>query len=316
MVAHPENPTMITTKIRLLPKFTNEFADWQAKLHVQIADFPGFISLEILSPIEISHPEWMIIQRFIDSESLFVWRESKEKKILMKELEPFLAKDKKNPIKEIESAAAEAKGNVTEVFVTRVSPNKEIAYREWIAKIHRAEAKFPGFRGVYVQSPSKNQEGNWITLLQFDTQENLDRWLASPEREEVLRESEPLIASLESHRVISPYAGWFSSIAKKGELPPVWKQTMIVLLVLFPIVMLELKFLPLLTANLNSSLGTFIGNAISVTLISWPMMPIAIWFLGWWLSPKPEKYRLATLSGTLVLILLYLIEIAIFWNLL
>jgi antibiotic biosynthesis monooxygenase (ABM) superfamily enzyme len=116
--------------------------------------------------------------------------------------------------------------------------------------------------------------------------------------------------------MITPYAGWFSPIAKTGEIPAVWKQTMIVLLILFPIVMLELKYLSPWTSNLNPSLSTFIGNAISVSLIAWPMMPIAILFLGWWLSPKGFDIRRATIIGTCLLILLYLVEIAIFWNLL
>lgn len=310
-----EKTTIITTKIRIRPAALSCFADWQAKLHSIIAAFPGFVSLEILSPIENLQPTWIIVQRFYDSNHVLAWRQSKERLDLMEELK-FLAEDRLDAIQEIESAASNVQGNVTEVFVTEVSPDKENAYREWMAKIHQAEAQFPGFRGVYVQSPSHKQGKNWITLLQFDTPKNLDRWLSSSERKEVLGESELLVASLESHRLISPYAGWFASIAKNGKIPPVWKQTMIVLLVLFPIVMLELKFLPLLTANLNPSLGTFIGNAISVTLIAWPMMPIAIWFLGWWLSPKDEMHHQATIVGTLILLFLYLIEVVIFWNLL
>src|SRR5262249_32985415 len=148
------------------------------------------------------------------------------------------------------------------------------------------------FRGVYVKSPTPGQGENWITLLRFDSQEHLDRWLTSKERKEVLKEARPLITSLESHRVISPFAGWFASTATDGRIPPVWKQTCLVLLVLFPIVMLELKFLLPLTKNLNLSVGTFIGNAISVTLVSWPMMPIAIYFLRWWLSPSDESVSL------------------------
>ena len=311
----PENITIVTTNVRIRPETLNDFADWQAKLNAMIAGFPGFVSLEILSPTEITKPDWVFVQRFDNSNNLSAWRESHEWSELIKDLKRFLVNGP-NSIKEVASGVSHAKGSATQIFVTEVSPDRESAYREWIAKIHQVEAKFPGFRGVYVQSPSQSQGKNWITLLQFDTPENLDRWLSSSEREEVLRESKPLISSLESHRVISPYAGWFSSIAKDGELPSVWKQTMIVLLVLFPIVMLELKFLPLLIGNLNPSLATFIGNAISVTLLAWPMVPIAIWFLGWWLSPKGESRQRATIMGTLVLTVLYLIEIAIFWNLL
>lgn len=314
MSSPSEQSTIVTTQVLLRPEMATDFLDWQAKLHGIIASFPGFVSLEFLSPTEASQTAWSIIQRFNNSENLSAWRSSKERQELIDALKTFLVKKDAKAIQESESGASSAQHFVTEVFVTQVSPDKENTYHQWLAKIHQAEAKFPGFRGLYVQSPTATQGRDWITFLQFDTQENLDRWVTSSERKELLRELEPLIASIESYRVITPYAGWFSSIAKGGRVPAAWKQTMLVLLVLFPIVMFELKYLHLLTANLNPSLGNFIGNAISVTLIAWPMMPLAIWFLRWWLSPEENKEPRTTLIGTGIVILLYILEIAIFWN--
>lgn len=308
--------TCIVTKIRIRPEAKISFVDWQAKFNAAIAAFQGFVSLEILSPTDATQLEWTFVERLCDPQVLSAWRKSEIRRGLFKELTSLLPNDASGGIREVQSDAFDQHGCVTEVFVTEVSPDKEVSYRQWIAKIHQVEAKFPGFRGVYVQSPSQGQGKNWITLLQFDTPENLDRWLSSPERREVLEESNPLVAALESHRVISPYAGWFSSITKEGRAAPsVWKQTMIILLVLFPIVMLEFKFLNPHTAGLNLSLATFIGNAISVSLVSWPMMPIAIWFLGWWLSPDEDKRQRANIVGTFVVLALYLIEIIVFWNL-
>lgn len=313
MATVTESTTILTNKLLIRPECMADFADWQAKLNTAIARHSGFVSLEILSPIYPLQPGWLLIQRFYTHEHVLDWYQSEERKKLLKELDQYLAGNHQESLQETFSSADDMQGSVTEVFVTQITPDKEKIYREWIAKIHQAEAKFPGFRGVYMQSP-QNGGLNWITLLQFDTPKNLDRWLNSAERQQVLNEAKPLIVSIESHRMISPYAGWFAPLAKTGEMPPVWKQTMIILLVLFPIVMLELKYLSRLTAGLNISLATFIGNAISVTLISWPMMPIAIFFLGWWLVPQSEKRLRATIVGTLIMILMYLVEIAIFWN--
>ncbi len=312
MLTSPEGQTIVMT-VRVRNECMTEFVDWQTKLNACISTFPGFISLEILSSIKDTQPVWMIVQRFSNAESSLGWRESKEHKQLIEELGKLLGS---NAIQEVESSISDLQNGVTEVFVTQVSPDKEEAFRQWIAKIHQAEAKFPGFRGMYVQSPTQEQGRNWLTFLHFDNAENLDRWLCSSERQKVLIESKSLISSLESHRVISPYAGWFASIEKDGQLPSVWKQTMVVLLVLFPIVMLELKFLPLLTGNFNPAVATFIGNALSVTLIAWPMMPIAIGLLNWWLSPKKDNIQRTNIFGTCIVIGLYFLEIAIFWNLL
>lgn len=301
-----EKPTIVSLQVNLKPDAMRAFADWQADFNTKVANSSGFVSLEFSAPND-EQKTWLIVQRFINSSASAAWRNSDEFKRLIEKLKPLILNDE---VKEVESAESSPKGNITEVIVTEVNPGQEKAYRAWSAKIHQVEAKFPGFRGVYVQSPGSNSK-HWITLLQFDSMENLDRWLQSPERKQVLKDSAPLISSLEAHRVVSPYAGWFASIAKAGQLPPVWKQTMLVLLVLFPIVIMELKFLSPLTAHLNASLGTFIGNALSVALISFPMMPIAIKLLGWWLTNDNWK---ATFSGTLLIFFLYLVEIALFWN--
>ena len=302
-----EKPTIRTILADVRPESKSSFVDWQAKFNATIATFPGFVSLEFLSPSE-EQKGWLVVQRFSDAEAAAAWYNSIPYRELEAELKTLLVSD---GFKEYAHDEFNVKGNVTELFVTEVNPERESDFRNWTAKIHQVEAKFPGFRGVYVQSPAQSTGRHWITLLQFDTMKNLDQWIGSNERKDLLKESSSLISSLESHRVISPYAGWFASIAKVGEMPPVWKQTMIVLLVLFPIVMFELKYLSPLTAGYDISLATFIGNALSVALISFPMMPIAIWCLGWWLSSKSQRI---TIIGTFVMILLYLIEIAIFWK--
>lgn len=302
--------TIVTNRVCIQPAFTGDFISWQAKFNETISEFPGFVSLEIQSSEKDKKTIWTIVQRFYHSEHALAWRNSQMRQELIGQLNAFTGA---NPIEELETEASTLTSGVTEVFVTHVNPDDEKAYHAWVAKIHQAEAKFPGFRSLYIQSPIQGKSQTWLTLLQFDSSEHLDQWLSSPERQKILNESQSLIQSCESHRVISPYAGWFASIDKSAGVVPAWKQSMIVLLVLFPIVMLELKFLPLLIGLLNPSLSTFIGNAISVSLLAWPFMPIAIKLLRWWLVPK-ENSRSLTMLGTLVVIGFYLLEIILFWN--
>lgn len=308
MVNYIEKPILIHLKVRLKTNIDAEFADWQAQLNAAIAGLPGFISLEFLCPFPAMR-KWEIVQRFGSMQEAVQWKESQTYRDLMDSLQR-LSIEKKETVTDVESL----KSGITEVIVVQTSPEKEAAFRSWMAKIHLLEARFPGFRGVYVQSPNRSNGRFWITLLQFDTAEHLDLWLHSPERQSVLEESKALINYMETHRVISPYAGWFATIARVGDLPALWKQTMVILLVLFPIVMLEFKYLNPHLKELNISLSTFIGNAISVSLISFPMMPIAIRCLRWWLTPELEPRKGVDMVGTLVVMALYLLEIWIFWS--
>lgn len=304
-----ERPTISILQVVLRPDSKNHFVDWQAELNAAITGFEGFVSLEFLLSSD-DRFDWAIVERFTNPNSGSVWRSSVRYQELMTELRAMAEED---GIRETLEGETDLKSGVTVVIITQVNPKEEKAFREWSARIHQIEAKFPGFRGVYIQSPD-NQGQNWITLLQFDSPENLDRWLKSAERQEILNESTHFISSLETHRMVSPYAGWFSSIAKTGELPSVWKQTMIVLLVLFPIIMMELKYLSPLTGRLGTPLSTFIGNAVSVILIAFPMMPLAIYCLGWWLSPSTNRGREQTIIGSLIVCILYLLEIVFFNN--
>ncbi len=203
---------------------------------------------------------------------------------------------------------------ISEVFVTRVSAENYDAYRIWATKIQQMEATFAGYKGVYIQAPEKSKIGNWVTILRFDTQEHLDAWMNSEERKQILHEAESFIEEFQAHRVEGPFAGWFASVTQTtGNAPPIWKQAMLVLLVLYPSVMLEMRFLNLYLTSLKPAFGIFIGNTISLSLVSWPLMPLAIWFLQWWFKPASQGYSARRIAGILNVILLYAIEIAIFW---
>jgi antibiotic biosynthesis monooxygenase (ABM) superfamily enzyme len=300
---------ILTVQVKLRNGAEPRFIAWQEKLNAAITQAPAFVSLEIASH-DPEKKQWFITQRFTSHEGASAWQESASCLALMNELTDLaMPGGCLKGIGERESSL----GSVTEVFVTDVDPQDIAAFREWNARIHYEEAKHPGFKGVYVQSPAQGKGRHWITMLQFDTPEHLDLWLASPERKQILDEPVPWMKTLESHRVISPYGGWFSSLAKKGTVPPAWKQTMVVLLILFPIVMLEMIFLNPFTAGLNPSLAMFIGNVISVTLIAWPGSPLAIKLLNWWLSPSKGNSKAISFWGAMLVCALYLVTIAFFW---
>lgn len=307
MPQYTEKPVLST--ILLAPDVAKlqQFIVWQASFNERIVEAPGFISIEFLN--HEKDEKASVVQRFTTNESSKAWHTSEAYLRLIKELDTFATGIEITNEEEISHT-----DGVTEIIVTQVLPKNAAAFRIWNAKIHQEEGKFKGFRGVYLQSPTTQKGTTWITMLQFDNLENLDKWLLSTIRKKLLNEASSFIDTIESHRVISSYAGWFANIAKVAEVPPVWKQSMVVLLVLFPVVMLELRYLLPLLQPLNRTLSTFIANTISVALLSFPMMPIAITLLKWWLYPQKAASLAITLFGTLVLFLLYSLEIYLLWD--
>jgi antibiotic biosynthesis monooxygenase (ABM) superfamily enzyme len=65
---------------------------------------------------------------------------------------------------------------------------------------------------------------------------------------------------------------------------------------------------------LNPAVGTFIGYVLSVALTTWPLIPLAVWAFHPWLFPENQPRWLVAIMPVL-LVLAYLIEIALLWNL-
>jgi hypothetical protein len=303
-----ETPVCATAAVlRIREKATPAFFSWQARITAAVAAMPGFLSIEFI-PVASSSREWQMVLQFRDAQSLADWRASGQRNRLYQEVRAL--SDIASELDETAAPDLHAQGSVTEVITTRVRPEMKTAFLDWGARIQQAQADFPGYRGTYLQSPSRQQEF-WTTLVRFATPGELDAWLASPKRRRLVAESDSLVEAWSSRRLEQPFAGWFSAQETRGP-PPIWKQSMVVLLVLFPIVMLELRFLAPVTRGLDAVLGAFLGNLISVGLLTWPVMPIANRGLDWWLRPSRPAARWITGFGAVLLMAFYLMEILAF----
>jgi antibiotic biosynthesis monooxygenase (ABM) superfamily enzyme len=90
---------------------------------------------------------------------------------------------------------------------------------------------------------------------------------------------------------------------------------MLVVVGLFPLVMLQMKFLnPWLLNNLPLSPATMLANILSVFLISYLTMPLCIRLFRWWLYPEKDRSHVLSGLGTLVVLFVYMVEVALFWN--
>ena len=106
---------------------------------------------------------------------------------------------------------------------------------------------------------------------------------------------------------------WFN-VGGAGASAPAWKRNMLVLLVLYPVVFLTATWVqdPLLVGNgLPFWLALFVANIISVVALGWLLVPGADKLFGWWLYPSGRSRRMATLVGTVVVITLYGLSLAL-----
>jgi antibiotic biosynthesis monooxygenase (ABM) superfamily enzyme len=164
---------------------------------------------------------------------------------------------------------------------------------------------------MYLQPPGHG--GNhWITLLRFASAEQLNAWLAAPERAAMLEEARAFVESEELLRLATSFPGWVRIDPETGQGPPDWKTALLVLLGLYPIVALELLYLNPLLAGLVPALAIFIGNVLSVAATSFLTMPALVRAFDWWLFPRTNQNPSATVNGLGILAAIFAVEIGFF----
>jgi len=304
-----------TAKVR--PGEQEAFDAWRMKHDAIVAKFPGYISSDMIPSGPAGSGEWTIMLNFESKAQLEAWQKSPERAESIGHALNFFEGGTFGQV--VESDLGSAPGtNVTEVILSRVKPGLDARYREWAARIQNAQAKYAGYKGTYLQPPTGDSQ-EWTTLLRYDTVEHLEAWMASPERAELLAESKEFIESEHLMRLATSFPGWVPINPATGKGPPNWKTALLVLLGLFPVVMLEMKFLsPVLHALgiQNMSLATFIGNVGSVAITTyWTMPPFIRWF-GWWLFLDEKKPTASiTAKGCLILAGLFILEVLVLWKL-
>jgi antibiotic biosynthesis monooxygenase (ABM) superfamily enzyme len=307
------SPAVLIATAKVRAGSEDAFAEWKARHDTALAKFPGYISSDIMPPDEHSDM-WTIVLNFRSTAELTTWQQSTERAALIGELLPLVTGGDFGEVMNPETRdAAHPETTVTQVILSQVKPGMEDAYREWCARIQEAQARYPGYRGMYLQPPGSNGS-HWTTMLRFDTTEHLEGWLAAPERAKLLHESKAFIENEELMRLATSFPGWVPINPLTGKGPPDWKTALLVLLGLYPIVVLELRFLNPLLRGFNSSLATFIGNTLSVAGTTFITMPVFVRAFGWWLFLDKTSAKWATPAGLCILSGLFVVEVALFWR--
>lgn len=81
-----ESVTLLLVRI-VKPDRTNDFEEWVRDMNQVVRGFEGYLGTDLIRPREHSHPEYVIVLRFINYELLRVWMESREREEWLKKSE-------------------------------------------------------------------------------------------------------------------------------------------------------------------------------------------------------------------------------------
>jgi len=310
------SPAVLIATVNVRVGLEAEFAAWKARHDQALGKFSGFVGGDLIPPTEATEArgsEWILLLNFRSRADLVTWQNSAAREMLLAETGTIFEGGSYREIEKAGEPAEQQQGGVTEVIFSKISSGREDDYRAWSARMEAEQAKYPGYRGMFLQPPEV-AGGMWTSIIRFDSAIQLEQWMKAPERAAMLEESQAFIEHEQMTHLATSFPGWVPIDPATGKGPPNWKAAMLVLLGLFPIVMLEMKFLNLARFGVHASLATFIGNAISVALTSFITMPLFVKWFGWWLFPKDDPT--ATSKGVGILCVLFAIEVAVLWKLL
>jgi uncharacterized protein len=311
----PSAATVHLTQMSVKSGNAAEYVDWLARLMMVGVGTGAVLSAEIIPPSSPDDDVWTLVQRFHEHHLIAEWQANSERLKLLEELAPKI-EGNEIALTETESSTYGTVGSVAVAIVTHVKSGLESTYRELETQFQAAQAKQRGYRGVYLQPPTKTTPGMWTTLIRFDSPDALDEWFGSDERKKVLALSDPVVSSTDYQKVTGSFPGWFPAEETGGKGPPNWKTAMLILLGLYPIVMFEIRYLNPALHGLNPAAANFIGNVISVALTTFVTMPLFIKAFTPWLFPKKDTPAWVSPACFALILVLFALEIALLWRLL
>ena len=286
-------PATALASHRVHPEKLSEYIKAQNAITDAARRFRGFVGTEVLEPVPGLQEEWVSIFRLESNKAMKAWLESAERKMLAARIDELLLE----PSHLLLLASDErTEPPVAMVFTHKVAPEKVDAYLDWRRRTIAAQAHYPGYLATEFFEPH-GQFDEWVDIVRYDSPKDLDDWMDSKERADLLAELDSIVESVHAHRVTG-LEGWFSVNRDPGlpaAAPPAWKQALAVLFALYPVVMFLTIVTPFM-GNLSFAAQMLIGNILSVSALSFLIMPRVSRFLGFWLNAPRGRWATEVLG--------------------
>ncbi|MFF2809225.1 antibiotic biosynthesis monooxygenase [Streptomyces sp. NPDC058000] len=306
---------VISQKVRVGRE--DDYRRWQDRTSETVRGFAGFEGTELYPPDSAGEDsagenEWVVVFRFSHLDQLSAWLDSDARRELIQQGSDLFEEP---PTQEVLVGGTPVHDSVTAVIAHEVRPDQEQDFVRWQDKVLAAQRAFPGFMGSELFRPVKDVQGKWVAVFRFDNRQHLDAWLESPAREKLLDEGRAFFVSYDVRKVGSAFGSWFRFDTSSEEgAPPNWKQAMSVLLALYPTV----KVLDLTVGSYFDALGMpgylslFLSNVLSVSILTWLLLPLLNRLLAFWLMPGRAQSLRTDVTGAVLVVLCWVTFLVIF----
>ena len=274
-------PTVIVSR-SVPPEHEDAFGVWVTSLITAAYRSPGYVSAGIERP-NATHPgEWLVVYRFDSGPSLDAWLASE------------LASDTRRAL--LEEGRGLFDGDAVEQIVAGVPEQDTVRVvssyqiRDGVDTEHillhqrllNELRKFEGFIQRHLLDAVPGVQPETVVTLTFDSRDHLLVWIESGERQAALKELRMLTVGDLTTSILGGFAGWFPT-GESGSGVPKWKQAVVVFIALYPTVIFTSYLARWFWPDLNLLVAIFVGNVISIAILTWMLMPAVTSRLAGWL---------------------------------
>ncbi|MGR6873783.1 hypothetical protein ACU6U9_16045 [Pseudomonas sp. HK3] len=174
---------------------------------------------------------------------------------------------------------AQPENPVTVIAKHDVTFGKESEFKTWMSEIGQCCKLFPGYLGTELIRPTDTNSNTHVCIFRFDNFENLENWMNSDKRKELLTQTSHFSESESAYEHYHSLEFWFD---KNVKTPARSKMALITFLAIWSLV----HFLgPIIAHTLPAPfwIQEMITIGLIVILMTFVIMPIVIKVFSRWL---------------------------------
>lgn len=182
-------------------------------------------------------------------------------------------------------------GVVTLLVRHRIKQGQDQAYETWLRQIIAKARSYPGHLGIDVVRGHSGGLGLFTSVLRFASTEQLQHWLDSADRRELVQRAQHLLADGDQTEINADREFWFTPQDGGAPTPPPrWKQACVTFLVILPLSFLVPQLWKPVFAQLPW-LGGYVPATVLITLsivllVVYVFMPRVTRLFSRWLQPR------------------------------
>jgi antibiotic biosynthesis monooxygenase (ABM) superfamily enzyme len=180
---------------------------------------------------------------------------------------------------------------VTTILSHKVKPGNEKNFEEWSKKITAKASEHDGFQNVTIIKPTDPSNLEYVAIVQWSNYENLKKWQQSDDFKQMIKESEEFTLSTKNLHEESGMEIWFDwpSNAKRLAKPSFYKQTLIAIIVVLPLIFSVGAILRPMLAGLDLPFEIqIVINVLIIAPLITLIMPRITKLLYSWLYSTPK----------------------------